>query len=146
MSCTAEEIAAKKIIAQERLKAKLSVPSANSTTAPSNSAIKFISNIQFYGSNSTQSTTAKDSFKAKSSYANGSRVPPYKRNSEQKPTNIAPVFAKTISCTCAMLSESRFTVVPSSNHKALIDTFKTIPSWLFGNKQLRSLYVEVAIN
>lgn len=138
MSCTAEEIAAKKRIAQERLKAKKqSVQCASSTTASSNSANQFITNLQFYGSNQpTSSNNSRDSLKAKSTYVNGGRAQPYQRNvnkTEQKTTNIAPIFVKTTSCTCAMLSESQFTVVPSSFHKVLIDTFKTIPSSSYGN-------------
>lgn len=140
MSCTAEEIAAKKRIAQERLKAKKqSVPSA------SNSAAQFLSNNQFYGSKSSNQSPPKDSrdsFKAKSSYANGSRVnQPYPKNSFKQTTIkvapvLAPVFVKTITCTCALVTESHFKIVTSSLNKVLIETFKNIPSSSFGNYQI----------
>lgn len=136
MSCTAEEIAAKKRIALERLKAKKqSVPSAN------NSAAQFVSSNQFYGSKSSNHSPPKDSrnsFKAKSSYANCSRVnQPYQKNVYKQTTSkIAPVFVNTITCTCALLSESHFTVVTSRFNEVLINAFKTIASSSFGNNQV----------
>lgn len=44
----------------------------------------------------------------------------------------ASIFVKTVICSCEVIEESRFQVIPSGYHAKLIDVFKTIPMRKYG--------------
>lgn len=173
MSCTAEEIAEKRRVAIERLNArkqalnnnnsvpKYSSPPALVTSKPTftlppqqQQAIAAHNTTSFYGTpavpNFKQLVTngaASGPGKIKNSF-NNSRIQskPYGKNSPVNhgtPGKVAPVFIRTVTCSCAMVSETRFVVQTTGFNDKLIDVFKSIPSkqyepatknWTFGIK------------
>lgn len=119
MECTPEEIAEKKRIALERLKAKreaLSVAMAKTKEQPmaSNTSHKIITNPYNNARNLSH---------------------PYDTSKSSLNTNSMKNNAiKLISCSCYMITESRFVVSASGFFNKLIDVFKTIPSRAYGIK------------
>ncbi|XP_062705938.1 SWI/SNF-related matrix-associated actin-dependent regulator of chromatin subfamily A-like protein 1 [Aedes albopictus] len=182
MSCSAEEIAEKRRIAIERLKARKSalnnnnnsnpgpgissagsLPAATTTISkPCVPAVHVQQHVMqshkqpwpsglhtsssFYGNAGNNSTNFKQSVpngttnaagggKMKSVFNNARpQMQPYVKNAPPAmatggtPGKIAPVFGRTVACSCAMVSESRFIVQPSGFNEKLIEVFKSIPS------------------
>ncbi|XP_062547959.1 SWI/SNF-related matrix-associated actin-dependent regulator of chromatin subfamily A-like protein 1 [Armigeres subalbatus] len=94
--------------------------------------------------------------KTKNLYNNArSQMHPYAKNSSSSngtPGKIAPVFIRTVACSCAMVSESRFVVQASGFNEKLIEVFKSIPSkqyepntkaWTFGIKDYAMVHERV---
>uniref|UniRef100_A0A8D8NU11 SWI/SNF-related matrix-associated actin-dependent regulator of chromatin subfamily A-like protein 1 n=1 Tax=Culex pipiens TaxID=7175 RepID=A0A8D8NU11_CULPI len=154
MACTAAEIAEKKRIAIERLNARknaLATPSNSSTKPPPQQVPKptkpifplpekqrqamALASSSFYGTNSSVGGIGG---KAPSSISNGSArsaTHPYSKPSFGKVQTtkgvappVAPVFIRTVTCSCSMVTETRFTVQPSGFNEKLIEVFKSIPS------------------
>lgn len=145
MSCTPQEIAEKKRIALERLRAK---KQSTSAVVEASSA--------FYGKSSTKSdaedTALNTSTKTTINPYQNARIlsQPYHLSNNlnktgssstavsslnNKKQQVAPIFAKIISCSCYMISETRFVVSSSGFHNKLIDVFKTIPSKGYSNQR-----------
>lgn len=60
---------------------------------------------------------------------------PYARNTPTKngtTGQVAPVFMRTVTCSCAMITENRFVVQASAFNEKLIEVFKSIPSKQYG--------------
>ncbi|XP_055295299.1 SWI/SNF-related matrix-associated actin-dependent regulator of chromatin subfamily A-like protein 1 [Sitodiplosis mosellana] len=144
MSCTAEEIARKKREALERLKQTKAlaqtgnVPSKNTSPGTAAKATSV-----FYGNTSNDKANTLNQYENKMkqqqtpSHNNRISSQPYPRNSVQNTaaqnTNLnqrtwASIMAKPVTCTCSMISSTRFQVVQSGYHNKLIDVFKTIPT------------------
>uniref|UniRef100_A0A8D8JPF5 SWI/SNF-related matrix-associated actin-dependent regulator of chromatin subfamily A-like protein 1 n=1 Tax=Culex pipiens TaxID=7175 RepID=A0A8D8JPF5_CULPI len=157
MACTAAEIAEKKRIAIERLNARKNAlaTTSNSTAKPPPQQVPkptipifplpekqrqamALASSSFYGTNSSVGGIGK----APSSFANGSArsaAHPYSKPSFGKAQTtkpaalpVAPVFIRTVTCSCSMVTETRFTVVPSGFNEKLIEVFKSIPSKQYG--------------
>lgn len=128
MSCTPEEIEEKRRIAQERLKARKSNENAVITSPPT----------KFYGAqNSTNSLllflNSVQQNKIKPNTLTKNRIlasQPYQKKNES--TGLAPVFRKTVTCTCSLISDDRFVVESSGYSEKLINQFKSIPSKVYG--------------
>lgn len=120
MECTPEEIAEKRRVALERLKAKKEAMAkakelSSNTTGKASTASVVSTTIPTY------------------SYQNARNVShPYaNKMSPKNAVNNKQEF-KVISCSCYMISESRFEVNPSGFSNKLIDVFRTIPSKGYG--------------
>uniref|UniRef100_A0A8D8JS52 SWI/SNF-related matrix-associated actin-dependent regulator of chromatin subfamily A-like protein 1 n=1 Tax=Culex pipiens TaxID=7175 RepID=A0A8D8JS52_CULPI len=158
MACTAAEIAEKKRIAIERLNARKNAlaTTSNSTAKPPPQQVPkptipifplpekqrqamALASSSFYGTNSSIGGTGG---KAPSSFASGSArsaAHPYSKQSFGKAQTtkgvappVAPVFIRTVTCSCSMVTETRFTVQPSGFNEKLIEVFKSIPSKQYG--------------
>lgn len=122
MECTAEEIAEKRRIALERLKAKKeALAKANESLTKTNNSVVLATSKKI-STNPYQSTRT-----ASHPYAN--KVPTTSTTAAKQPTSI-PV--NVISCSCYMISDSRFEVNNSGFSSQLINIFKTIPSRSYG--------------
>ncbi|EAT41369.1 AAEL006963-PA [Aedes aegypti] len=120
----------------------------------------------FYGTNSTVSNfkqivtngakPAEGGGKMKSFFNNPrSQTLPYVKNTpigNGTPDKVAPVFTRTVTCSCALVSESRFVVQPSGFHEKLIEVFKSVSSkqydpstklWTFGIKDYAMVHERV---
>lgn len=100
----------------------------------------------FYGTNSTVSNfkqivtngakPAEGGGKMKNFFNNPrSQTLPYVKNTpigNGTPDKVAPVFTRTVTCSCALVAESRFVVQPSGFHERLIEVFKSVPSKQYG--------------
>lgn len=154
MNCTAEEIKEKRRLALERLKKtkeatqnQIPVPipttSASTATSPGTSTKPTSS---FYGNDTHQKTNALNQYenkmKQQHQYGQTNRImsQPYPKR-DDKPTSSTTTnnnnnnaktfmnsFKKVITCTCSMISSSRFQVNISGYSAKLIDVFKTIPT------------------
>ncbi|XP_065095308.1 SWI/SNF-related matrix-associated actin-dependent regulator of chromatin subfamily A-like protein 1 [Ochlerotatus camptorhynchus] len=99
----------------------------------------------FYGTNTTNTSSNTSGPNLKQIVTNGGsssggkikntlnnarpQTQPYARNSPvSNAGKVAPVFVRTVTCSCAMVSESRFIVQPSTFNDKLIEVFKSIPS------------------
>ncbi|XP_055593275.1 SWI/SNF-related matrix-associated actin-dependent regulator of chromatin subfamily A-like protein 1 [Uranotaenia lowii] len=156
MSCTAEEIAEKRRIAIERLNARKNALNNNNNSSstnkptfslpPKQQAAVVHSTASFYG-NSSKAPDAQQKPNFKQIVTNGTTVPkikstfhqartqaaPYQYNGKSQqqqgtPGKLAPVFVKTVSCTCELISETRFVVTPNGFSEKIIEVFKSIPS------------------
>uniref|UniRef100_A0A182PAQ0 SWI/SNF-related matrix-associated actin-dependent regulator of chromatin subfamily A-like protein 1 n=1 Tax=Anopheles epiroticus TaxID=199890 RepID=A0A182PAQ0_9DIPT len=146
MSCTSEEIAEKRRIAIERLNArKKSLESQNNNSSSNKVAAKSINGppqqassdrqnktpltiSTFYGSNQSSFGKSSSSFQAKRS---GPSALPYAKPAPKSSTpssKVAPVFVRTVTCTCSILSDTRFIVDTNGFNEQMIDIFKQIPS------------------
>lgn len=175
MSCTADQIAEKKRVAQERLRqrqqstlltnGKTKVVNDNNVAPAAteilrrNSALCTVTSptssthnnsvtrpsSSFYGTSTTKKTAELQNYEAKMKsqqpYKNKNRIlsQPYpSKDSKTAATNakteqkIAPVFQKTVTCSCAMISSTRFHVITEGYYAPLIDMFKTIPTRMYG--------------
>lgn len=167
MSCTAEEIAEKRRVAQERLRERQQqsaavTPKRVTTTNDNNNTLS----VNTATASTSTSPTAR-SFYGKALASNSSKAaelenyeakirsePPYKNKnrilSQPYPTKDArtvaqtaktnepkktPFGQKSVTCTCAMISSSRFHVTIDGYHAKLIDVFKTIPTRSYGMKR-----------
>lgn len=126
-------IAENKRLALERLRAKQQNASSKTTLSPStNSASMFLSSNSFY-SEQCQSDVGK------TKPLTQNRPKPYADNrptgSTAKPmTNqpLAAIFQNSVSCSCSLLSSSRFVVKAQKYFEPLIEVFKLIPSRSYG--------------
>lgn len=165
MSCTAEQIAEKRRIAQELRARKQTLSSSLPSTPPTtttqtsaatsnsnNSAHKFLSSGTFYSSMSSSSSksapppffsssSSHHKLKSSSSYVappqSKQRTQPYSvdrhaTTTTTKNDQLAPVFVQSVSCTCTMISDQRFSVTPTRFHNKLVDIFKSIPTRQYG--------------
>lgn len=145
MSCTAEQIAEKRREAAERLKqtkanAQASKPNASSNNATSpGTAAK-----SFYGKQQNEKADALDQYQNKlkqdTKHNTSNRIlsQPYPKRdgntnapqnaSANTNTNWKATFGKVVTCTCSMISATRFQVIISGYSEKLIDTFKSIPT------------------
>lgn len=143
MSCTTEEINEKRRLAQERLKKtkessvqnQISVSnasgSANTVTSPGTSTK---SASIFYGNEQKGNALHQHENKMKQQHKHGqtSRILslPYTTRNPKPTNNNAQQFMhsmeKVITCTCSMITSTRFQVIPSGYSDKLIDVFKTI--------------------
>lgn len=149
MSCTADEIEEKKRLAQERLKktkeaSQSQIPvshpstSANNATSPGTSTK---STSIFYGNDTQQKANTlnhhENKMKQQHQYGQISRImsQPYPKRDANVPTpataqnsahKFLKPFEKVITCTCSMISSTRFQVITSGYSDKLIAVFKTI--------------------
>lgn len=135
MECTPEQIAEKRRIALERLKAKKEAIAKAKEQSPANTNTN---------TNVKASVALATSNKIKTSPYQNSRNIAHPYASKTSPTNatnilnnkkepvVSSSLAKVISCSCYMISESRFEVNPSAFNNKLIDVFRTIPSRGYG--------------
>lgn len=132
MSCSAEEIAEKRRIAQERLKEKARKSNNENTKAGVSPPKKF------YGvHNSTNSyalfmdTVQQNKIQPNNNLAkNRILTQPYDKKTEIVSFN--KLFNKTITCTCSLITDERFVVETSGYSEKLINQFKLIPSKVYG--------------
>ncbi|KAG4072648.1 hypothetical protein HA402_004737 [Bradysia odoriphaga] len=164
MSCTPEEISEKRRIALERLNIrKLRMSSADqSSTATSpvnhdstNSATSPKSVASFYGNEKNVKTDVLNDYENKIKKSPANKITnrilsqPYPNNNNSGPSTsvaspgpkLASVFTKVVSCSCSMVTPTRFQVTTSGFCAKLVDVFRTIPSkaydtstriWSFG--------------
>uniref|UniRef100_A0A1Q3F1L1 Putative swi/snf-related matrix-associated actin-dependent regulator n=1 Tax=Culex tarsalis TaxID=7177 RepID=A0A1Q3F1L1_CULTA len=152
MACTAEQIAEKKRIAIERLNAR---KNALATTSGSSAAPKpspqqtppTTSSKPLFTLPEKQKQAmamASSSFYGASSGDGGGKAPSFSTNNGRtaahpyakatsgkapgKPAAVAPIFLRTVTCSCSMVTETRFIVQPSGFNEKLIEVFKSIPS------------------
>lgn len=151
MNCTAEEIQEKRRLAVERLKKTKAAapnqmpvlnPSTSTSTATSPGTSTKPTSI-FYGNDTQPKANALDQYenkmKQQHQYGQTSRImsQPYPK----RDTNVTPStttnnsaqhflrpFEKITTCTCSMISSSRFQVNTSGYSEKLIAEFKTIPT------------------
>lgn len=153
MSCTPAEIEEKRRIALERLKNRklnMNVGKQSSTTVqsvPSNSTTSATSPksiVSFYGNTTDNKTNQLNDYEntIKSSVINKTtnRIlsQPYQdrrsgNSAGESSKKLAPVFTKTITCSCSLVSPHRFQIITSGYLAKLIDIFKTIPSRSYSN-------------
>lgn len=159
MACTAAEIAEKKRIAIERLNARKNAlaTTSSSTAKPTPQQVPFpkstkpifplpekqrqamaLASSSFYGSSSVGGKAPSSIFNGNArSAAHPYSKPSFGRAQTAKPAAppVAPVFIRTVTCSCSMVTETRFTVVPSGFNEKLIEVFKSIPSKQYGKSQ-----------
>ncbi|XP_055641973.1 SWI/SNF-related matrix-associated actin-dependent regulator of chromatin subfamily A-like protein 1 [Toxorhynchites rutilus septentrionalis] len=143
-----ERLNARKNPQSNNISAPLTIPSSKPIfTLPSKQrqVIASQSSTSFYGkshtpnnqkvfnsNNTVQSGNASAAGKFKNAFSSvHAQSHPYQRNTSTNngTTNkLAPVFTRTVTCSCAMVSESRFVVQASAFNEKLIDVFKNIPS------------------
>lgn len=107
---------------------------SSNTTAPN------FKQIVTNGATSSGSSSSSGGGKIRNPFNNARpQTQPYARNSPAASNagKIAPVFVRTVTCCCAMVSETRFIVQPSGFNDKLIEVFKSIPSKQYG----RYLYI-----
>ncbi|XP_053677789.1 SWI/SNF-related matrix-associated actin-dependent regulator of chromatin subfamily A-like protein 1 [Anopheles nili] len=165
MSSSAEEIAERRRIAIERLNARrrLNDNQAN-TTKPIISASSAVSNgspvVQnnqttltirtFYGTNNQSSFgKAKPSFQTQ----HAPRMPYAKPVQKNITSKVAPIFVRTVTCACSLVSETRFVVETNGFNEQMVEVFKQIPSksyeadskkWNFDIKDYKTLQERIA--
>lgn len=135
MECTAEEIAEKRRIALERLKARKEamVKAKEPLTLKANDSMAL-------GTSKKISTNPYQSTRTTSHpYAN--KMP---ATTAAKVERTASTPVKVISCGCYMVSENRFEVNPSGFHTQLINVFKTIPSRSYGMTNSMDCFSHIA--
>lgn len=139
MSCTAEEIAEKRRIAQERLKEKARKSNNENAVAGVSPPKKF------YGvHNSTNSyalfmdTVQQNKIQPNNNLTkNRILTQPYEKKTQFSETvSFNKLFNKTITCTCSLITDERFVVETSGYSEKLINQFKLIPSKVYGKKLL----------
>lgn len=142
MSCTAAEIQEKKRLAMERLKKtkesaqhqnQISLPSTSSNTVTVTSpGTSTKSTASFYGNEHKLNELHQHENKMQQPHqSNRILSQPYPKRDPKTTSNNAQQFMQTIekviTCTCTMISPSRFEVIMSGYSDKLIDVFKTIP-------------------
>lgn len=151
MSCTAAEIAEKKRIAMERLAQRRSQATASSNEQINGSptVVAPRSSSTFYGqSTPSKIATGPQSYetkmKGKQPYRNKNRIlsQPYPSSgakttdsTSSKPetkSGIAPVFQKSVTLSCEVVSLTRFQVKVVGFHGKLIEVFKSMPTRSYG--------------
>lgn len=137
MSCTADEIAEKRRIAQERLKENARKSTENAVSPPRKfyGAIKQENNAAVFRQAISVGVNHQNKMKSDNS-AKANRIfsQPYtKKNEPSTETfSFAKVFNKTITCTCSLISDDRFVVASSGYSEKLINELKTISSRVYG--------------
>lgn len=149
MGCTAEEIAEKRRKAMERLKetkaqtSKL-MPSKNPSPETDTKPTSI-----FYGNNTNQKANQLNQYELKMKNQHGdhsklnrilSQPYPKRDGTDTKTTSFTtnttnaqkPFAQKPITCTCSMISPTRFKVVESDYSAKLIDIYKSIPNRSYG--------------
>uniref|UniRef100_A0A182NET2 SWI/SNF-related matrix-associated actin-dependent regulator of chromatin subfamily A-like protein 1 n=1 Tax=Anopheles dirus TaxID=7168 RepID=A0A182NET2_9DIPT len=170
MSCTSEEIAEKRRIAIERLNArkrslenqsnnnKLGSAALNytgTTSEPQKTATgtdKIPLNIRTFYGVGNESSFGKSS----SSYqTNRGATHPYAKPApkSETPSKVAPIFVRTVTCACSLVSETRFIVETNGFNEQMVQMFKQIPSknydaatktWNFELKDYKTLQDRIA--
>lgn len=132
MSCTAEEIAEKRRVAQERLKARKSTENIVPVVSPPK---KFYgvhnstNNYALFMNSVHQNKITPNNTLAK----NRILTQPYqKKNESSEVFSFNKLFNKTITCTCSLITDERFVVESSGYSEKLIDELKLIPSRVYG--------------
>lgn len=132
----AQIIADNKQLARERLRATQNLLAlSNKTGSENNSASKFLSSNSFYSDQS-------DAGKSKTAFQG--RPKPYDNRNRpsgsgaiktqpQQPPPVAAIFHKTVTCSCSLISTSKFMVKTQGYFAPLIDTFKLIASRSYSN-------------
>lgn len=114
MACTPDQIKEKRAIALAKLEAK-KLQYSSPTSDPNQNATNTLQQIT--NKNINSKSTSSTSFKT-----HGTK--PY-----EKPKNSEQFYgSRVIVASCALISESRFEVVPSGYHQKIVDVFKTVPS------------------
>uniref|UniRef100_A0A182QXV2 SWI/SNF-related matrix-associated actin-dependent regulator of chromatin subfamily A-like protein 1 n=1 Tax=Anopheles farauti TaxID=69004 RepID=A0A182QXV2_9DIPT len=170
MSCTAEEIAEKRRIAIERLNARkkaLENQTNNNRTglavvnnvatnkgppaSPSGTNKSPMSIHAFYGAGN-ESTFGKST---PSYQANRGTTHPYSKPApkNETPSKVAPIFVRTVTCACSLISDTRFIVETNGFNEQMVQEFKQIPSknydagtkkWTFELKDYKTLQDRIA--
>lgn len=127
----AQIIADNKQLARERLRATQNLLAlSNKTGSENNSASKFLS------SNSFDAGKSKTAFQGRPKpYDNRNRPSgsgAIKTQPQQLPP-VAAIFHKTVTCSCSLISTSKFMVKTQGYFAPLIDTFKLIASRSYSN-------------
>lgn len=137
---------------KETAKTSKSSTSSNTATSPGTAAK---ASSAFYGNQKQDKANALDQYEnkmkheTKHSTANRIMSQPYSKRHENASTNAplknttstnnnnnnnnnnqkpASIFTKVVTCTCSMISPTRFQVVASGYSDKLIDVFKSIPT------------------
>lgn len=137
MECTPEEIAEKKRIAQERLKAKKEAmaKAKESCSSEGKSNEKQQPTVALNTSNKILTNPYQNSRILSHPYhPTTSKVGNTSTNNKVNDNKQVISIPNPISCNCYMISESRFEVNPSGYNSKLIDVFRTIPSRGYGRK------------
>uniref|UniRef100_A0A182MCU0 SWI/SNF-related matrix-associated actin-dependent regulator of chromatin subfamily A-like protein 1 n=1 Tax=Anopheles culicifacies TaxID=139723 RepID=A0A182MCU0_9DIPT len=138
MSCTSEEIAEKRRLAIERLNARkkcIESQTNNSKVGGDGSSVQTVPPTginktpltisTFYGGNQSSFGKSNSSFHTKRAIA----AQPYtKPNQKNTPAKVAPIFVRTITCACSIVSDSRFVTESNGYNEQMIEVFKQIPS------------------
>lgn len=135
MECTPAEIAEKKRIALERLRAKKEAMAKAKESLSSKS-------------NEKESVALSTSTRVLTNPYQNARIlaHPYASkgssasNVNNKTEKVVPIPCKAVTCTCYMISQSRFEVNPSAFNNKLIDVFRTIPSRGYGKESIIYLH------
>lgn len=154
MSCSAAEIAEKRRLAKERLQKTLGTahtpkPSTSSNTATSPGTDAKPTSV-FYGNGNNEKAETLNQYENKMKHqpshrtANRISSQPYpvrdgaaaqstsSTNTNNNARKVASIFEKVISCTCSMISSTRFQVKESGYSAKLIDVYKSIQTRSFG--------------
>lgn len=166
MQCSAEQIKEKRRLALERLKrtkdsqtqAQASNPTAtsNGTSTATSPGTSTKPTSTFYGSDTQKKANELNEYenKMKQQHHHGqaSRIlsQPYPKrdpnatSSSATSNNNAPKFLKpfekVVTCTCSMISPTRFQVVTCGYSEPLINVFKTIPTRSYSNLKIPSYF------
>ncbi|EAA12838.4 SWI/SNF-related matrix-associated actin-dependent regulator of chromatin subfamily A-like protein 1 [Anopheles arabiensis] len=172
MSCTSEEIAEKRRMAIERLNARKKCLESQTNSSGGGKATTERSNVlpaqaaaaatgannktpltisTFYGGNQSSFGKSSSSFQAK----RGPPAVPYAKPAPKNatPSKVAPVFVRTVTCACSIVSDTRFVVETNGFNEQMIDIFKQIPSksyepntkkWTFEMKDYSLLQERIA--
>uniref|UniRef100_A0A182RG25 SWI/SNF-related matrix-associated actin-dependent regulator of chromatin subfamily A-like protein 1 n=1 Tax=Anopheles funestus TaxID=62324 RepID=A0A182RG25_ANOFN len=137
MSCTSEEIAEKRRLAIERLNARkkcIENQSNHSQVSRHGGIVQAVPtginktplNIStFYGGNQSSFGKSNSSLHMKRTPTTHPYTKPIQKNT---PTKVAPIFVRTVTCACSIVSESRFVVESNGFNEQMIEVFKQIPS------------------
>lgn len=171
MSCTSEEIAEKRRMAIERLNARKKCLESQSNSSGGGKATTERSNVlpaqagpatgannktpltisTFYGGNQSSFGKSSSSFQTK----RGPPAVPYAKPAPKNatPSKVAPVFVRTVTCACSIVSDTRFVVETNGFNEQMIEIFKQIPSksyepntkkWTFEMKDYSLLQERIA--
>lgn len=135
MECTPEEIAEKRRIALERLKAKKEAMAKATKESTVLSTSKHISTNPYQDAR----------IRAHPYASKVSSTATYNVSNQKEQT--VPIPCKVIvTCSCYMISESRFEVKPSAFNNKLIDVFKTFPSRSYGRNRLYAVTTPINVS
>lgn len=148
MQCTAHEIAEKKRLAQERLKKRKegdeNKPSFGGNKQPTSPGTLPNPTSSFYGnassSKANELNALENQIKHSPNHAASNRIlsQPYSKpnsmpnNKAAEVGKLANIFVTAVTCSCSMVSETRFEVKISGFHEQLVNVFKMIPSKSYG--------------
>lgn len=169
MSCSAAEIAEKRRLAKERLQKTLGTAHTPKPTTSSNIATSPGTDAKptsvFYGNGNNEKAETLNQYENKMKHqpshrtANRISSQPYpvrdgaaaqstsSTNTNNNARKVVSIFEKVISCTCSMISSTRFQVKESGYSAKLIDVYKSIQTRSFGkcwnekNRNFSSIHV-----